>query len=417
MKSNDFFSAVSLMSQGKYSDALDVLRKSISNDKDNADLYNLAGLILLELDRLPEALEFSLAAVRLSPDDFAVQAALGLVWQGLAEFGKAETCFRKVVELAPENADSHNLLGNLLLLTGQLEEGWKEYEWRLFNGVDGLRVMDKNYIPGTDLNGKRIYIHAEQGFGDTILFCRYLKLLKKPENFIIFECPAELAGLLKNTAGADFCGPVQPGNKPLQDYDVSVSLMSLPGICNTRAGNIPADIPYIKADEPLSRLWHTSFSNLSNLKIGFVWKSKYPNSTFQKRSCSIESFYNLAREIPPATFFSLQKGPFENEINKFPVRPNFFSLSKNIESFSDTAAIIENLDILISVDTSVVHLAGAMGKKVWLLLSYHNDWRWFLNRDDSPWYPSVKIFRQPYPGNWNAVFAKVKEELLGLVYV
>jgi hypothetical protein len=413
MKNKDFFEAVAAMKQGKYNLALNILGDAIKADGSNADLYNLAGLIFLEMDRPEDALPYNLKSVSLQPGDIAMHAALGIVWEYLCNYQKAEECFRKIIAIEPGNINGHNLLANILLLNGKLAEGLEEYEWRQFSGVEGLKIMPKKFTADTFFDGKRIYVYSEQGLGDTILFCRYLKLFKNEKRFIIFECKTGLLSLLKNTEGFDLIGEALPDNKPISEYDISVPLMSLPKICNTTIDTIPAKIPYIKADQQLSSFWKNKFSKIKNLKAGIVWKSGYPNFTFKKRSTAIEHFYNIAGEIP-YIFFSLQKGPFEDEINTLPARPNFISLSKSINNFADTAAIIENLDLIISVDTSVVHLAGAMGKKVWLLLSYYNDWRWFLKREDSPWYPSLRIFRQTSPGDWQSVFTRVREELLRL---
>jgi hypothetical protein len=287
---------------------------------------------------------------------------------------------------------------------------------------------------GSTLNGKTILVHAEQGFGDTIQFVRYLPMVQTQGGHVIFECQKNLIRLLRDCNGIDKI--IEITSKPKVNFDTHISLLSLPGIFGTDLDSIPSDIPYINVDPLLVEHWRKKISDNNDFKIGITWAGR-PTYKDRFRSCSLADFAPLAG-IHGITFYSLQKGPASKEILNPPEGMEIINLDNDLNDFADTAGIMQNLDLVISTDTAVVHLAGAIGKPVWTLLHSAPDWRWFLSREDSPWYPcprqndvarpdglvgqgqanglaglaGMRLFRQTTHNDWAYVFEKVKQRLL-----
>lgn len=395
--------------QDKLDEAEEYYKKAISIKKDESKFYNNLGSVLQELGKHFEAKETYLNALKLRPDDAGLYYNLAVVNLSLKEIEVAEKNFLKALEIEPRNERVHFNYANLLLLKGELEQGWKEYKWRDKNN----NKVIGNVWDGIPLSAdETLYVFAEQGFGDTIQFCRYVPLLRDKAEKVIFLCQQGLFPIIKNSFSKYENIKVDFVFKPfLNDNEKYIDLLSLPGIFNTDFDTIPFNEKYLVADEQLVNKWKSKITGRQKIKIGFVWASGFPSLSFYKRYCPFELFYDFIKQMPGCDFYSLQKGYFENDPDKFPVLPNFFSLSKEINSFSDTAALIECLDLILCVDTSVAHLAGSLGQKIWILTPFVPDWRWFLEREDSPWYHSMRIFRQKEPGNWNSVFEKVKSEL------
>ncbi|MCP3907085.1 MAG: glycosyltransferase family 9 protein, partial [Oceanicoccus sp.] len=290
-----------------------------------------------------------------------------------------------------------------LLLTGNYKKGWPEYEWRLKTKAHRLRDFHKPVWDGSTLNGKTILVHTEQGFGDTIHFIRYLPMIQAQGRNVIFECLPNLTRLLKNSAGIN--NIIERAPKPTVKYDTHIPLLSLPGIFGTTLDSIPSGIPYITVNSELIEQWRTRFDKDNGFKVGIVWSGNRHNKKDHIRSCTLTDFAPLM-EIPGTSFYSLQKGPASAEANNPPKGLEIINLDNEINDFADTAAAIAYLDLVISVDTAVVHLAGALGKPVWTLLHFAPDWRWLLNRNDSPWYPGMQLFRHTKGNDWTELFEK-----------
>ncbi len=323
---------------------------------------------------------------------------------------EAFTNYYKALELSPNSPDIHFGYSLLLLLTGDFETGWNEYEWRLLTREIGSLYQNcpQPFWNGSEIDGKTILLYTEQGLGDVIHFIRYAKLLSQRGAKVIVECQRELASLIKN---ADGVSDVYTGNIRLSKFDVCCPLLSLPRIFNTTLETIPADIPYIRTDPLKVKEWKKKIKRTkSKKKIGLVWAGEPQNYRDIYRSTTLQTFLPLSK-IKNIVLYSLQKGKATEEVKNLPEGMKLIDLMDEVKDFSDTAAIIENLDLVISVDTAVAHLAGALGKPVWTLIPYAPDWRWMLNREDSPWYPTMKLFRQPAPGDWKTVIDKVVEEL------
>ncbi len=396
----------------KYHEALNYYLQASRFSPEDASIYNRLGVITGKQENFTLTLDYCQKAANIEPDNSIYQYNLAVAYEKLDKYNEAIEHYRKAIKLKPDYIMANLNLSTLLLLTEKFKEGWKHFECRKYL-LENQQEIKKIFWDGQALNGKTIYIHSEQGLGDTIQFYRYLPLVKEKGGNIIFICQSELINLFReNNLGFS---QIEPVGKTAINNEIHVPLLSLPGIFSTTIETIPQEIPYIKTNKNLSKKYLEILGNNGKIKIGVIWKSGYPNPLFEKRSVSFDYFYLLVKKFPELVFYSLQKGPFEDEINNYPVCDNLISLSGVITDFTDTAAIIDNLDLIISVDTSVVHLAGAMGKKVWILLPFSPNWRWFLERDNSPWYPSMELIRQKEPDNWASVFVNVEEKLKNLV--
>ena len=254
---------------------------------------------------------------------------------------------------------------------------------------------------------KQFYCIVNRCLGDTIQFIRYAPLVAEFGGKVIVECQEPLVRLISTVPGIH---KIVALGETLPQFDVHAPLLSLPYILGTTLETIPVSNSYLKALESVK----IKLDSLAKLNVGIVWSGNPENPDNQKRSCSLKDFLDIL-DIPDLNFYSLQKGIASHELNDIPDSITVNDISSQLQDFADTAAVVEQLDLIITVDTSVAHLAGALGKQVWLLLCYNPDWRWLLNREDSPWYPTMRLFRQPNPGNWSAVFTRVHNTLLDLI--
>lgn len=430
-----------------------LLEKAITLKPDHAAAYNNLGTVLKELGMPGEAVECQNKSISLQPDYAMAHSNLGNLLKDLGRFDEAEESCRRAISLKPDFADAHNNLGSTLqkqgrhkeaimsygkaikydpesihahinrssalLLTENFKEGWPEYEWRLHTRDCDSGSFHQPQWDGSPLNGKTILVHTEQGFGDTIQFVRYLPMIKRQGAHVIFECQMHLIRLLENCEGIDKI--IERRSRSNVNFDTHIHLLSLPGMFSTEMDSIPSSIPYIGVNPVAAERWRIKLENSRDFKIGIVWAGS-PTFRDYYRSCSLNDFAILA-EIPGITFYSLQKGPAANEISHPPEGMKIINLDKELTDFNETAAVMYNLDLIISTDTAVVHLAGAIGKPVWTLLHTSSDWRWFLNRDDCPWYPApsaddlaelagMRLFRQSGFNDWKGVFERVREALL-----
>jgi tetratricopeptide (TPR) repeat protein len=326
----------------------------------------------------------------------------------------------QAIDLNPEDGAAHWNKALALLMDGRLEEGWKEFDWRFHPSAPvGPHGYTKPEWTGEPLNGRSILIHGmEQGVGDIFQFMRYVKYVEQKGGRILFAAQQPVFNLLSEAPaqGSSSIDPQSDNVAPINlEYEVQIPLLSLPKVLGTDSvEKIPYDGPYVEADTALAEVWAKKIAAPNKFKVGIVWAGNPKHKNDNNRSTMLEDFAPLAK-IPGVQFYSIQKGVVEVELSSPPDGFAIHSLSDGIKDFSDTAAVIANLDLVISVDTSVVHLAGAMGRPVWTLLPYNPDWRWLLNRDDTPWYPSMKLFRQKIRGEWSPVFSEVAVALLEYV--
>src|SRR5580704_16959721 len=386
---------------------------------DHADAFNNRGAALLDLMRPAEALASCDNAIGLKPDHADAHNNRGNALRELQRPEAALASHDKAIALKPDFAEAHWNQSLGLLLMGRFEPGWRQFEWRKrLKAPLGLRCYPQPLWRGDeDIAGKTLFIYWEQGLGDTIQFCRYAKIAAARGAKVVLSVQQSLIELLRQL------GPtiriVGPDAVPA-DFDYHCPLLSLPLALGTTLSNIPATIPYLKSNVEKSLFWKEQLGEKNKPRVGLVWSGGFrPDQT--------ESWnFNSRRDIPLAklavlknpniAFYSLQKGePAESELAGL-MRdrwdgPRIIDFTSRLHDFSDTAALVDNLDLVISVDTSTAHLAGALGKPVWLLNRFDTCWRWLLQRADSPWYPTVKLYRQEKAGHWDDVVERIKMDL------
>lgn len=383
----------------KFLSALEIYDQLISDSCENAHILNNRGNTLLEMCRYQEAASSFEQALELAPHLHDARVTLATCYQAMGRIKEAMAACNAVLAAAPDHAEAHWNRALLLLLRGDYQAGWKEYEWRWQkrNFSSPRRDFPQPRWNEEPVQGKTILIHAEQGFGDTIQLSRYLPMLADTGAKVIFECHPPLVSLLKNL---DSRIVVMEQDHPLPDFDLHLPLLSLPMIFGTTLETIPSNIPYLKSSAETSNISHL-FDTLK-FKIGICWAGKsYPDPS---RSCSAELLAPLG-ELDGIAWYSLQMQT--NEKLPFPAT----NLAPLIKDFNDTAMFMEHLDLIITIDTAVAHLAGAMGKAAWIMLAYAPDWRWMLERKDSPWYPSARLFRQKDLGGWHEILEEIKSAL------
>ena len=397
-----------LQDKGQLDEAITCYQKAIELNPNYAEAYNNLGYAFyLKKEQLEEALTYYHKALQLNPTYPEVHNNLGLALQDKGQLDEAITCYQKAIRHYPNFAEAHWNMALALLLSGNFKDGWEKFEWR-WRCISLPRNFSQPLWDSSDITGRTILLHAEQGFGDTIQFIRYVPLVAQCMEKVIVECQEELKSLLQNVEGADL---VIARGEPLPEFDIHCPILSLPLVFKTTLENIPLKIPYIIVDPILVQRWKDRIHpDNSKLKIGIVWSVKHRDEKLHYRSCPLELFSPLT-QFDDITFYSLQKGAAGEQAKNPPQGIKLIDYTEEIHDFSDTAAFIENLDLIISVDTAVVHLAGALGKSVWTLVPFAPDWRWMLTREDSPWYPTMRLFRQSSPGDWEPVIASIEKEL------
>jgi tetratricopeptide (TPR) repeat protein/GT2 family glycosyltransferase len=398
--------------QGKSAEAIENFRRALEVDLNYAEVYSNLGIALKERQQFAEAIENFEQALRIEPDFAEAYYNLANSLRDEGRCSEAIENYKNAIRLKPEYAEAHWNMSLTNLLSGNFIEGWKGYRWR--RNIDSKILIDRNYTgkprwDGTPFEGKRLFVHYEQGLGDNIQFVRYLPMIKAKGGTVIFETLKPLIALLKDFSGADQVVENRPDGKPSVDFDIYTSLLDMPNIFGTTLEKIPAEIPYIHAETAKAQYWRNKLVG-SFFKVGIVWAGSPTHGNDHYRSCKLKDFAPLAK-IDGVRLYGLQKGKAAVQMDEMAGILPVVNISKEFEDFTDTAAAIENLDLVISVDTSVLHLAGAMGKPVWALLPYAPEWRWMLNRQDSPWYPTMRLFRQKDWGRWEPVFEHVTSEL------
>ena len=393
--------------------------QAIQLQPDFAMAHNNLGNVYRSQGNAQKAANCYRQAVQLQPDYPEANGNLGVVLQEQGQREEALACYEQALRLNPENAETRLNRAMLLLGLGNFEEGWAEFEWRWrTKDMPGYGIKQPRW-DGSPLDGRTIFIYAEQGLGDTLQFVRYLHLVKKAGGRVILECQVPLLKLLANLPWVD---QLVGRGEPLPTFDVHAPLLSLPGIFQTTLASIPADVPYLQADPKLTEHWRKvlAVSNVNppdtgrDLKVGVSWQGN-PGKPFDfHRSIAVAQFGRLAN-VPGVQLISLQKGPGTGQLaalaEPFPLRDLSPCLDESSGAFMDTAAVMKNIDLVISSDTAVPHLAGALGVPVWVALPLASDWRWLVRREDCPWYPTMRLFRQTKYGDWDSVFLRIADEL------
>ncbi|MBM4147312.1 MAG: tetratricopeptide repeat protein [Nitrospira sp.] len=401
---------IAFQTKGKFDDAIMYCQKALQINPYDANLHYNLGIALQEKGQLDEAVTCYREALQLNPLDAVICNNLAFALQENGRPYEAMPYYQKALQLNSGYATAHWNMSLALLLTGNFREGWKEYEWRWETEylTSSRRDFQQPLWNGSDIKGSTILLHAEQGLGDTIQFIRYAPLVAQRGARIIFECFKELTSLLQFIDGIE---QVVTHGEELPEFDVHCPLLSLPLVFNTTIETIPANVPYLKSEPMLTNRWKERMQHdKSRCKVGIAWAGNPGFKQNRFRNSPLDIFLTLAH-LHGVALYSLQKGEEAKQTKNLPENVKLFDYTDQIVDFSDTAALMENLDLIISVDTAVAHLAGALGKPVWTLLPFSPEWRWLLKREDTPWYPTMRLFRQSSLGDWESVMVRVLNEL------
>ena len=408
-----------LQQSGHAEEAIISLRRAVALRPNYVEAHCNMGKSLLAINQVPEAIAELRRAIALHPNFPEAHNNLGSALAAAGEIDQSIQAFAQATRLAPNFAIAHFNLGIMLLLKGNFEQGWPEYEWRLgvaeFNPPVRLKQMPWD---GSDLAGRRILLHAEQGLGDVIQFVRYVPEVARRGGKITLLCHADLHRLVRGVEGIDQL--ITP-NAPLGAFDEHCPLASLPRVFKTNLATIPGHTPYLTADAELMRQWQSRIEGdgrfSTGLKVGLVWAGRAAHANDRQRSMRLAELLPLVK-CPGVSFFSLQKSEAGKQAASLGTEFPITDWTEEIGDFADAAALVANLDLVITVDTAAAHLAGALGKPVWLMLAELPDWRWMLGRNDSPWYPSMRLFREQKKGKsegaasrWGETVGQIVEAL------
>jgi tetratricopeptide (TPR) repeat protein len=379
-------------------------RRALALDANFAEAHNNLANALRQQHKFEEAIPEYARAMELKPGYADAAANLGSVLHISGRFEEAISSYRWALTLDPRQANAHAGVGILYLLHANFEEGWPEYEWRLLMAESRHVAPPGPVWDGSNPAGLRIFVYGEQGFGDALQFCRYLPMLRERGAIVSLRLPAPVVSLIgDNLPGID----ASAGSLP--SYDCHCALLSLPHRFQTRLNTVPNRIAYLRDRPEIAAKWAVRLGVGPELKVGVVWTGNPNHMNNRYRSTTAEALLPLL-EIEGTRFFSLQVGARHKELTDRS-KGAVPDLSAELSDYSETAGAIANLDLVVTVDTSVAHLAGAMGKPVWVMLSAVPDWRWMLERENSPWYPTMRLFRQRIPEDWSGVVERVAAEL------
>ena len=415
-----FHHGVDLEALGRLDAAVASYDRAIAIKPEYAHAHFNRGCFLYALRRPDAAAASYDRAIAIKPDYAEAHYNRGLVFHDLNRLDSAVASYDRAIANRVDYVAAQWNKSQALLLGGAFDQGWKLYEWRWRYDKTGLRQRDLGnplWLGVEALLGKTILLHSEQGLGDTLQFCRYAKLVAGLGAKVVLEVQAPLLRLLSDVEGASL---VLAKGAELPAFDYHCPLLSLPLALGTKLDSIPTGIPYLHSDPVRTAKWRERLGTKTRPRIGLVWSGGFRQN--QQQLWALNDRRNIpfqkitALKLPQFDYISLQKGePAESELaeKRAELWPeaNFFNFTEELNDFADTAALIENLDLIISVDTSTAHLAGALGKPVWILNRLDTCWRWLLDRDDSPWYPTVRLFRQQRLGDWDSVIARIRGEL------
>jgi Flp pilus assembly protein TadD len=441
-----FQEAAKLHRAGRFEEAETLLGEALVLDPRNSDLWNARGVMFAAMERYPSAIRCYREAITRDPNGAGIWTNLGNALTHLKQLKSAIACHQRAIALSSQSdALLHHNLGTSLaqaghhgeaimaftsalaikpdrhmarwdralsyLALGNYRQGWADYESRLITGQVPARELRGTKWTGEPYSGKRLLLTVEQGFGDTIWVARYLPRVKALGGELIVECQRELIPLIETMNIVD---RLIPRDDLLPPVDLHCHLCSLPGLFTHGFSTIPS-APYFSAPEGRLAKFQPVFAQAERrLKIGIVWSGSVTFKKNNERAQRLVRFMQ-AFNIPGVQLYSLQKGPPEQALNTLPARARIIDLAPMLEDFADTAAAVAQLDLIIMTDSAVAHLAGAMGKPVWMLLGHVAHWLWLTERADCPWYPSIRLFRPRAPGDWDYVFDTAAVELMNLL--
>jgi tetratricopeptide (TPR) repeat protein len=436
---------VSLGEQGRLDAALLAYRRARELRPQSAEVHYNLGNALRDRGKHEEALACYQEALRLKPDYGKASVNLGLAQAAIGLLDDAVATLQRALDLGGNDAETHNSMGAVLSLTGRLDaaiahyqkaierkadyaeahwnlalawlvqgdfrRGWPEYEWRLrCKQFESLPAFAQPRWDGSHLIGRRIVLTTEQGLGDTLQFIRYARLVKERGGTVVVQCQKELVPLLRCCSGID---QLVPAGSALPEFAYHAPLLSLPAILGTTLDTTPAEVPYVRADPHLVEHWRRELAQVHGFRVGIAWQGNPKHPWDRHRSIPLACFEPLAR-IQGVRLISLQRGPGTEQLaalhGRFPVLTLDAKMDEN-GAFLDTAAVMQGLDLIVTSDTAIPHLAGALARPVWMALSFTPDWRWLRDREDSPWYPTLRLFRQGRLGDWKGVMDRMAQEL------
>lgn len=432
--------------QGRLADATASCRRALELAPESPELFNNLGVLLKDTGDLEAAVVHFERSIALKPDFADSYYNLGNALTRLRRLDDAERQYRRAIELQPGDCETHNNLGTLVELQGRLDEamacydtalqsrddspeahrnrallklllgnyteGWAEYEWRWRMPGTSRPPCPQPQWTGQRLDGGTILLIMEQGLGDTIQFVRYAPLVKQRSAArVMLLCSRSWHALLRTAPQIDHLVAPEDNQRP---FDCYVPLLSLPMILGTTVESIPRPVPYLAAEPERVEHWRQKFASVGEFKVGIAWQGSPGFTGDYYRSIPLEHFARLA-DCSGVRLFSLQKGFGSEQLQRLPAGAPIEDLGATLDegtgAFVDTAAVMKNLDLVITSDTAVAHLAGALGVPVWVALQVRPNWRWFMGRDDSPWYPTMRLFRQSRLGDWTDVFTRIATEL------
>jgi len=394
-----------LQALGRFSEAVLCYQEALRLEPDSPEAHNNLGNALRHLGRHDESILRFVEALRLRPDYLQAYVNLGHTLAGALRFEDAAACFTEALRRSPGLAEVHLALAQALLVTGCFEDGWREFEWRWrLPGAPAVTFAEPEW-DGAPLEGKTILLWAEQGLGDSLQFVRYTERVAEMGGRVLLECQPSLKRLFKTIV----CEDVLAYGSPLPAFDLQAPLQSLPRILHTTRESIPARVPYLRVRPEWRPVWRRRIGDRPGLKVGLVWAGNPGHGNNRNRSLAVELLAPLGR-VRGVAWYSLQKDP-PGGLPPWPL----IDLAPELSDFADTAAAIDCLDLVITADTAAAHLAGALNKPVWTLIPFVPDYRWLLKREDTPWYPSMRLWRQAEPGGWPAVLERLAASLETLV--
>jgi hypothetical protein len=371
----------------------------------SAEVHHNLGNVYREQCRPQDAIPYLRRALSLSPNFPGALHSLGGTYMDLCEYDQAAECFDRALRLKPDFAEGHESRATLKLLRGEFAGGWSEYEAR-------LAQLPPHYFGRPQWDGRSqkqdaVLLRVEQGIGDIFQFIRYAPVVKQRAGSVCVECDKNLIPILRTCPGIDAF--TEPGNE-LPRFDAYAALLSLPHILDTRIETIPKNVPYLFADLTLVKKWRVKLDGVHGFRIGINWRGRGGRGTYRLRDIPPECF-RIVASVPGVRLIRLQKGATHDELTALASNASIFDPGEDIDeahgTFMDTAAIMMNLDLVITSDTAMAHLAGALGVNVWTVIPFSPNWRWLLDRDDCPWYPTMRLFRQRTSGDWAGVFEEM----------
>ncbi|WP_207477514.1 tetratricopeptide repeat protein [Arenibaculum pallidiluteum] len=402
---------VALRRLGRLDEAVDAYRASLRLDGAAAGTWSNLGVVLADLDRYAEAISCQQRAISHSPAYAEAHLNLSLALMAERRHDKALAAAREAVRLKPDLAEGHTQLASVLLMLGRYAEGWAAYEWRtrMPDFPSPVRSFPTPRWDGGPLSGRCILVHDEQGVGDAFQFARFVPLLARQGATVILECNARITGVMR---GLDGAAEVVARGMPVPAHDVHVPLLSLPHLLGTTLATIPTAVPYLRPEPERQRRWAELLKARDGgrrLRVGLVWAGNPEYKADRIRSPGLKPYLPLL-DVPDIAFYALQQGAGRRDLDGFPGHPSFTDLVE-AGNWDDTAAVMANLDLVISSCTGPAHLAGALGRPLWVVLPHAAEWRWLEDIDDSPWYPTARLYRQPRQGDWDSVLLRVRDDL------